>query len=431
MIIYIVQPGDTIYTIAEFYNVPVERLIQDNGLENFENLVVGQTIVIVYPEQTYTVREGDTLAGIADNLGVTFIQLLRNNPYLSEREFLYPGETIVIRYNNNNGEIATNGYAYPFIDRDILRKTLPFLTYLTVFNYRATVEGDLIDIDDAEIIQFARNYGVAPIMLLSTLTNLGTDSIDVAFSILNNQDIQDRIINNVLIILKEKGYYGLNIYIQYINADNINLVENYITKLTTRLNNEGYPVILTLTPTTFIDGTNVTNGRIDYTILGQTANNILLLSYEWGFSYGPPAAVTSVSTIRERLDYAVTQIPPEKIYLGIPIIGYDWQLPYIRGISRANSLSSDAAIQLAGEVDAVIQYDETAQAPFFTYVSNNVEPRTNHIVWFKDARSIDVLLKLIPEYGFQGTAIWNIMYYFSQLWLVLNSQYEIVNIIYD
>lgn len=133
MIIHIVQPGETISSIANYYGVTAAKLIQDNELEDAANLVPGQTIVIAYPVQVYTVQEGDSLIGIANTYDVSVMQLLRNNPYLSNRESLYPGDIIVISYNNNKGKITTNGYANTFIDLGILRKTLPFLTYLSIF----------------------------------------------------------------------------------------------------------------------------------------------------------------------------------------------------------------------------------------------------------------------------------------------------------
>ncbi|MDU6264438.1 MAG: LysM peptidoglycan-binding domain-containing protein [Anaerocolumna aminovalerica] len=98
MQIHIVQPGETAESIANLYGLPVERLIIENAIIYPNNLVVGDTIVILYPEITYTVQEGDTLAGIAEAYGVTVMDLLRNNPYLSDREYLTPGETIIIQY---------------------------------------------------------------------------------------------------------------------------------------------------------------------------------------------------------------------------------------------------------------------------------------------------------------------------------------------
>mgnify|MGYP001010535989 FL=1 len=199
MLIHIVQKDETISAIAQSYNVPIERLIQDNGITAPYDLVVGQTLVIVYPKEIYIVESGDTLAGIADAHGITLMELLRNNPHLSDREFIYPGEPLVIRYEDEKiMKISTNGYAYPFIDHKLLRKILPYLTYLTIFNYRITPKGELIDIEDEELIQIAKGYGVAPIMLVSTFTAQGTSGEEIAHVIFNNISIQITLINNIL-----------------------------------------------------------------------------------------------------------------------------------------------------------------------------------------------------------------------------------------
>lgn len=123
MIIHIVQPGETIEVIANHYNITVERLILENGLTNLNQLVTGQAIVIVSPEITYTIQEGDTLYSIGEKYNVSIMEIFRNNPYLAVREFIYPGETIVIKYETNKlRSIAMGGYAYPYIDRDIQSK---------------------------------------------------------------------------------------------------------------------------------------------------------------------------------------------------------------------------------------------------------------------------------------------------------------------
>jgi len=171
--IHVVQPSENIYSIAEMYGVSVLKLIQDNELENFNDLVPGQTIVIVYPKLTYTVQEGDTLLGIATANDITVMQLLRNNPYLENRNYINPGEIIVISYDTN-GKLTTNGFAYPFINKETLRKTLPYLTYLTVFNYSATSDGGIISYyDDTESIRLAKEYGAIPLMMMTTLTAQG------------------------------------------------------------------------------------------------------------------------------------------------------------------------------------------------------------------------------------------------------------------
>lgn len=423
MIIHVVQPGETIQTISNLYNMPIAQLILDNDITNPENLVIGQTIVIVYPKTTYVIQEGDTLYNIAEKYGVSSIQLLRNNPFLSDQEYLYSGESIVINYEDAKiRNIATTGYAYPFINKKLLKKTLPYLTYLTIFNYQVTREAELVDIDDKEIIQLAKDYGVAPMMLISTLTNKGVEDPQVSNNVMQSIELQDKLFDNVINKLKEKGYSGLNIYIQFLTEDNRLLVENFITRFSKRLHEEGFRVIITVSPIMHIERTTVALEKVDYTILGQTVDGILFLTYEWGFSYGPPASATPLNLKKQILDYAVNIVPPDKLFIGFSIIGYDWQLPYIPGESQANSITTEAAIQIASDKGSPIKYNDIAQAPYFFY---EVGGEDLHVVWFKDARSISAVLGLMDGYNLNGMTIWHIMYYFCQMWFIINTQYEI------
>ena len=83
---------------------------------------------------------------------------------------------------------------------------------------------------------------------------------------------------------------------------------------------------------------------VDYAKLGENADAVFLMTYEWGYTYGPPMAVAPLDKVREVVEYALTRIPPEKIILGIPNYGYDWPLPYERGITRARSIGNEEAV---------------------------------------------------------------------------------------
>ena len=65
MLIHVVKPGDTVYSIALEYGIPMSQLILDNGLETSSRLAVGQALVVQFPTQTHTVQPGETLASIA------------------------------------------------------------------------------------------------------------------------------------------------------------------------------------------------------------------------------------------------------------------------------------------------------------------------------------------------------------------------------
>lgn len=429
MFIHVVQSGDTIQSIADQYEVSVRKLIQDNKLENPYDLVIGQCIVITVPELTYTVKEGDTLIGIAASHNVTVLQLLQNNPYLSEREYIYPGDIIIIHYNQK-GKISTHGNTIPYINKDTLRKTLPYLTYLSILNYTATSNGDIITYyDDAEIIQITKEYGTIPLMLLTTLTIRGEANIAITYDILLNKQVQNRLIENVLSILKEKGYRGVNISFQYISDSNQQLFEDYFKNISERLRAEGYLAFVTINPDVVIVDSNVEFVQIDYSTIKQSAHNIIFMSYEWATTINPPSPISSTYNMNYFLDYINQYVSPDMAIIGIATIAYDWELPFSAGFSEVYSMSYDRAINLARDTGSTILFDEISQTPYFTYSIFSNGNAVSHIVWFIDARSINSFLELVSEYELHGIAIWNITIYNAQLWLIINSQYEIEKLI--
>ncbi|MFA9423692.1 MAG: glycosyl hydrolase family 18 protein [Sedimentibacter sp.] len=427
MIIHVVQPGETLYTIAKKYGVSPQKVVIDNELENPNTLVPGQTIVILQPEKVHVVQPADTLESIARKYNTTTVKLLQSNPFIEYANAIFPGDQITITTKEpKRGTIFVNGYAYPNIDKDTLMKTLPYLTYLTLFTYGITNEGELIDIEDESLIKMAKDYGVAPLMLISTLTEEGKFSNELAHLILNDENVQNKLIENVLKNLKEKGYYGLDIDFEYVRPEDKEAFVNFIKKITERLNSQGFEVFTALAPKISSTQEGLLYEAHDYSAIGDASNKSLLMTYEWGYTFGPPMAVAPVDKVREVLDYAVTQIDRDKIYMGIPNYGYDFTLPFVKGESKADSLSNVEAVKLAAKVGSNIQYDETSKAPYFIYYDKQGK---QHRVWFEDARSIQEKLNLFTEYGLEGAGIWNIMKYFPQNWLVFSSLYDIAKLL--
>lgn len=133
-------------------------------------------------------------------------------------------------------------------------------------------------------------------------------------------------------------------------------------------------------------------------------------------------AVAPLNKVREVVDYAVTEIPPEKIHLGIPNYGYDWALPFVRGQTKAETLGNIQAVQRAVSNGVPIQYDETAQAPYYRYIQENIQ----HEVWFEDVRSMNATFSLVEEYGLRGASYWTIMQLFRANWQLLNERFTIL-----
>lgn len=366
--IYIVNPGDTVFSIAQQYGVTIEQLLYDNQMDIWQNLVVGQTLWIPKPDDAQNTEQ-------------------------VKRFF---------------------GYAYPFIQTEQLRDSLPHMDALYVFSYGFTTAGQLIPIDDSRLLSFAAAYNVEPVLVLTPFSESGAFNNQLVNVLVNDEGVQITLIDNLLRVAQEKGYVGIDVDFEFIRAEDKDAYVVFVERLTTTMNNNGIYVTVALPPKTSDDQRGLLYEGMDYAALGVAANNVLIMTYEWGYTYSSPQAVAPIPSVRRVLDYSVSRIPANKIYMGLPNYGYDWPLPYIRGATMAVTIGNIQAVRIAAENGAQIQFDETARSPFFNYTREGIA----HEVWFEDLRSMQERFDIINEYGFVGGGYWNLMRPFRPNWLL-------------
>ena len=239
---------------------------------------------------------------------------------------------------------------------------------------------------------------------------------------MNDEAARDRLIENLLVVMQEKSYGGLDIDFEFIKAEDRDAFTEFVRVCTERMHAYGFQVSVALAPKTSAMQKGLLYEGKDYRAIGEIADHVLVMTYEWGYTYGPPMAVAPLNMVRNVLEYAVTEIPPEKISMGIPNYGYDWELPYERGITRAKTIGNIEAVRIAINRGAEIKFDEVAMTPYFNYDSNGI----THEVWFEDARSIQAKYDLIKELKLRGPGFWQIMQLFRTNWLLLEDNFYIL-----
>lgn len=423
MIIHIVKANETIYSIASEYGISPQRLIADNGLYGLSSLIPGQSLIILKPDVTHVVKKGETIYSIARIYNITPSKLVRNNPSLILNTNLIEGEELTIVFDNQTDKaIKTYGFIYPFIPTDILAVQSTYSTSVAIFSYGFNTNGTLITINDEESIEILKQFDSIPIMVLSSITEDGIFEIEKTSVLFNNISVQSTLIDNMIYEMKEKGFKGVDIDFEFINPDDRDAFSEFVKNVTSRMNSEGFTVNVDLAPKTSSQQRGSLYEGHDYRALGMAANTVMLMTYEWGYTYSPPMAVAPINKVRAVVEYAISEIDNKKIYMGIPNYGYDWTLPYEKGISKAKVIGNEEAIRIAQRYSSTINFDNTAQTPYFTYTDSGIE----HEVWFEDVRSIISKYNLIDEFSLLGSGYWNLMRPFMQNWSYVNSQYNIV-----
>ena len=355
--------------------------------------------------EIYVVRGGDSLYGIARRYGTDAAEMARINQ-LNDPARLVPGMALLVPGGGtaDRRTIEVNAYAYPAISDAVMAETMPYLTFFCPFCYQADAAGGLLPIEDARMIAAAYADNAAPLLTVTNLGRSGGFSGEIAHALFTDKTAQDALFENIFSVLRMKNYYGVNFNIEYVYPYDRDSYSQFLRRAADELHPRGYFLSTAIAPKESAEQEGLLYTAHDYAAHGRYADRVIIMTYEWGYTYSAPQAVSPVNRMRRVLEYAVGEIPPGKILMGFSNYGYSWRLPWRQG-DAATVISNAAAMNLAASAGAEIKFDRTAQAPFFTYTD---AVGVRRVVWFEDARSVRARLELVNEYGLAGISCWTV-----------------------
>ncbi|MCR5576531.1 MAG: LysM peptidoglycan-binding domain-containing protein [Oscillospiraceae bacterium] len=372
--------------------------------------------------QIVEVKAGDTLWALSRRCQTT-VEALAFDNQIADPARLTPGQTLIVPGGSGcaRRSAEVNAYAYPNIAPAVLEEVLPYLTALCPFSWRFTAGGELIPLADESLIVSAYAADAAPMLTLTNIGEGGGFSSELGHALLTDKAVQDNVLEGVVAAVRERDLYGLNLNFEYLQPFDRDAYSAFVARCAERLHPLGCPVSTAIAPKESAAQEGFLYAAHDYEAHGKYADRVILMTYEWGYTFGAPQAISPVDRIRRVLDYAVTVIPRRKLLLGLSNYAYDWTLPWKQG-TAARILSDAAAVELAVSRGAVIRFDETAAAPWFSYT--DAEGKA-HVVWFEDARSVLARLRLVEDYGLAGVSIWTANQRNRPLFKLLESLYSV------
>ena len=398
-----------------------------NQIPEPNRLVVGQALVIPVNGQYYIVQPGDSLWSIGQRFNVNYLTLAQVNG-LSPNALLMIGTRLYIPpAAKTSAEIFA--YVEPRGDEvsellvNQVRETSPYLTYLALFSYEAGRDGSLKAPVIEPLPSLAAENNASIAMAITNLEDYQFSS-ELARDIFQSKAVQNLLFDNIIAEAKRIGNVSdIHFDFERIPGDQREAYNNFLRSAVERMHAEGYTVSTALAPKSSANQPGEWTVGHDYRAHGEIVDFVMLMTYEWGYSAGPPLAVSPLPQVEQVVQYALTEIPANKILLGQNLYGYDWTLPFVQGGEYAEALSPQRAIEIAKRYNAAIQYDYTAQAPYFNYYD---EQGRSHIVWFEDARSIQAKFNLVKRLNLRGVGYWKLGLPFPQNWQLIGSNFNVV-----
>ena len=282
-----------------------------------------------------------------------------------------------------------------------------FLDCIAIFSHPVTRDGRVSGETSERAIKVAKSGDIQTLALVHNLVQGGFDNRR-AHALLQSYNSRAKAISDIIGILENQGYNGVNIDLENVNPRDRDNLTAFMNELRARLKPRGYLVTMSVPAKTQDHAGQAWVGAFDYYALGKACDYLMLMTYDEHSQVSGPGPVASLPWVEKVIKYAITQIPKDKVLMGVPAYGYDWNL----STKRTVALSYTQVMNRANRMGIDPSWDSNAKSPFFKYVENGA----HHEVWFESPHSLKPKLALVEKYDIGGIAIWKLGYEDSQYW---------------
>lgn len=255
---------------------------------------------------------------------------------------------------------------------------------------------------NAEALRVTRSIGARPILSVTA----GSGGAQAAHVFLASPASRTAAVNSLVNALGD--YDGISIDFEGLYAEDRDSLTALMAELATRLRPAGKLVTMALSARTSDAATGWAAAH-DYAALAPHADLFILMAYGYRTSQSSvPGSAAPMSWVEASTAYAVSRIPAQKLFLGVPLYGYDWDTT---AGPPAKALRYPETAALAAQHGAQIQRDSQGTAHFGYSRDGHA-----HDVWFEDLTTLQPRLALAERLGLAGVAAWRLGHEDPEVW---------------
>ena len=276
---------------------------------------------------------------------------------------------------------------------------------ISPFWYRVLADGRVVpyttaagaSYEDPVVLAFLRSRGI---LVIPTVANIidGVWDGALASKVITDPHLREVNLTALVNLAVAGGYDGIDLDYENLRASDRAAFTSFIQQLAGALHAQGKLLSVNVYAKTSEPGTWDGPQAQDWRAIGQAADQVRIMTYEYSWSTSPPGPIAPVTWVNAVIGYATSQIPPAKILQGIPFYGYDWVG------QRGTDLVWTQAMGLASQFAASPVWDSASQSPWFEYVSGSAR----HTVWFENGSSVGAKLGVTRAHDVGGIAVWRL-----------------------
>ncbi len=287
------------------------------------------------------------------------------------------------------------------------------INYVVPMTFHMTTSwGTLTQGHNAAMDAFARSRGIK---ILAGVTNVRHRRPDerMIHAMLNSPLRRAALISEIVALVQRLRYDGVHIDFENVPAADRESLTKFVQDTAESLHARGKLVTIAVPPQTRDDVRDPSRGAFDYRALGWLSDLIVVMAYDQHYSSGQPGPVASLPWVQEVVRFTVSQVPPSRVVLGVPLYGYEWPL---RRRARAQAFGYGTIMARAAERGATVHWDDGAKVPYYA--------TSKHVVWFEDARSMEYKVDFAQQQQLAGVAVWRLGLEDPHVWESLSDRYR-------
>ncbi|NED98525.1 peptidoglycan hydrolase [Phytoactinopolyspora alkaliphila] len=258
----------------------------------------------------------------------------------------------------------------------------------------ADAENTTVDLRTVRYLQ-ARGIRVTP-----TITNLleGEWNPGVVQAMLHDPRAVRRHVRELVELAVTQDYDGIDIDYEDLRAVDRERFSEFLGDLAAALHAEDKVLTVAVHPKVSDEGYDERNQAQDYRAIGAAVDQVRVMTYEYSWETSPPGPVAPADWVDEVIEWTLTEIPREKVILGVVLLGYDWSE------GRGGTIGFEEARALAREHGVPVRRSADG-SPSFTYEDS---AGRRHEVWYEDAVSVRAKVAIASRHRLGGVFFWRL-----------------------
>ena len=214
--------------------------------------------------------------------------------------------------------------------------------------------------------------------------------------ILSSPAKKQKLINDIIAVLKQYNFIGVNIDFEEILMDSDKPLVEFQKQLYQQLHAQKFLVSQDVIPF---------NDEYNFKALSNYNDYLILMAYDQHHAETKPGPNSSQKWIEAAVFDMTSKLPANKIILAIPAFGHDWQLDKKNKVTKSTDVTYQQAIANAKNSDATIDFDNDSYNLDYQYYDSENQL---HQVYFVDAATNFNSIRFATEVNLAGTTLWRL-----------------------